>query len=55
MLGIITFCVVLMTVFETIKFISGIIELRRSREAFEEFVKSHPIPRPDDKDELHFK
>lgn len=24
-------------------------------EAFEEFVKSHPIPRPDDKDELPFK
>lgn len=55
MLGVITFCVVLMTVFETIKFVGGVIELRRSREAFEEFVNSHPIPRSDDKDELPFK
>jgi hypothetical protein len=54
MLGIITFCVVVITIYETIKFVNGIIEAERSKEMFDEFMKNYPTPKSDDKDELPF-
>lgn len=39
MVGVITFCIVVLTLFKTIEFCMVIVENKRSREAFDEFMK----------------
>ena len=39
MSGVITFCIVVLTIFKTIDFCMVIVENKRSREAFDEFMK----------------
>ena len=40
MSGVITFCIVVLTIFKTIDFCMVIVENKRSREAFDEFMKN---------------
>ena len=54
MLGIITCCMVLITVFETIKFVAAMIEHKQSKEMFDEFMKAQNTYVNDD-NELPFK
>ena len=56
MVGIITFCIVVLTIFKTIEFCMVIVENKRSREAFDEFMKDRKdaLERTKD-DDLPFK